>query len=135
MASSSLYDPFRELFVKGTPEETVRQRYLDLLTNELGFPASLIAVEKSLRELVKDARPPSRRVDILCFEPSGRPLLLIECKAVPLTKAMQRQVRGYNYFVKAPFIALVNNEEALFAEAAGSFTSGIRPFAECMSHA
>lgn len=128
-----LFDPYRRIWVVETPEEKVRQNCLTLLTKELGYPASLIAVEKSLKELIQIARPPLRRADILCFCPSGKPLLLIECKAVNITEAMKRQLKGYNYYLQAPYVALVNKEESLFASQHGPFLPGIKPFAECVA--
>lgn len=131
--SNELFDPFRRKWVVASPEELVRQKCLRRLTESLGYPASLIAVEKSLKELVQGPFPPLRRADILCFTQSGSPLLLIECKAVALNEAMQRQLKGYNYYVKAPFIALVNEGVELFASFEGPFQEGIRPFAECVA--
>ena len=58
---------------------------------------------------------PSRRIDILCFEPKElTPLLLIECKSVPIRESMLPQVMGYNAFIQAPFIALVNQKSIVF---------------------
>ncbi|MEI6531687.1 MAG: type I restriction enzyme HsdR N-terminal domain-containing protein [Chlamydiota bacterium] len=131
----TIFDPYRGRLVVETPEEIVRQSCLKLMVEELGYPSSLIAVEKSLKELLKTSKPPLRRADILVFSLSGEPLLLIECKAVPLTLAMQRQVRGYNYYIKAPFIALINDKEALFSTKGGAFEIGIRPYEWCLFHA
>lgn len=133
MASSSpsnqLFDPFRRLYVKATPEERVRQQWLIYLTESLGYPASLIAIEKSLKEISSHKKVPLRRADILCFASTGKPLLLIECKAVPLTAAMERQLRGYNYYVQAPYMALVNGNKGLFSTAGGLFQEGVKAFA------
>lgn len=128
----SFFDPYRQKWVVMTPEEGVRQSCLRQL-EVLGYPKSLMAVEKSLKELMGVARPPKRRADILCFDPRGRPLLLVECKAVPLTEAMQRQLMGYNFYIEAPFIALVSSSLALFAAKNGPFSEGLRPFAECVA--
>lgn len=76
------------------------------MIGELGFPKGLISVEKKLTT--------SRRYDLLCHANMGgdiRPLLLVECKAVPLTKETEEQALGYNDLVKAPFICLVNETE------------------------
>lgn len=131
----TIFDPYRGRWVVETPEEIVRQSCLKLMVEELGYPSGLIAVEKTLKELLNSASPPLRRADILAFSPLGEPLLLIECKAVPLTLAMQRQVRGYNFYIKAPFIALVNDKEALFSKHGGIFQIGIHPYEWCLFHA
>src|SRR3990167_4122115 len=85
------------------------------MKDELGFPAELICVERSLSSLPHLAGQivPDRRFDIICFKKHGEvilPLLIVECKAVLLTKKAAMQVIGYNHFAKAPFIALANQK-------------------------
>lgn len=87
------------------PEEQVRQALLRQL-NELGYPSSLIAVEKEIGA--------GRRADIICYhkvEGELKPYLLIECKAVSLNQAAINQVIGYNHDVQAPYIAVANQHE------------------------
>lgn len=67
------------------------------MISELGYPKSLISVEK---------RVGSRRFDLVCYTQTGLPLLLVECKAVELSEAAQNQAVGYNAVIKAPFICL-----------------------------
>ncbi len=81
------------------------------MIEKLGYPKALLGVEKSLVDIAdatfsaKDI--PRRRVDIVCFtKGEARPLLLIECKALDLSEKSFRQVIGYNYYVKAPFVAV-----------------------------
>lgn len=120
--TESLYCQIRQARVSALPEEKVRQRLLNHMIQELGFPASLIAVEKSLRQLphlsVTDRRlVPDRRADIICFAKgtvSGNdlyPLLLVECKAIKLSPRVINQVLGYNHFIRACFIAIANEDE------------------------
>lgn len=74
-----------------TPEEYVRQEILQLML-QLGYPSSYIAVEKDLAALLctQNTFFPDRRADIVCYtkQPSKglRPLLIVECKAIPLTQ-------------------------------------------------
>ncbi len=103
------------------PEECVRVQVLAHLVNDLGFPAGCIAIERelaSMPHLQGVSHPlPLRRADIVCFakktggDKSLFPLLLIECKSVKLTRKMENQVVGYNHFLKADFVALVNQHE------------------------
>lgn len=72
------------------------------MTAELGYPKGLISVEKKVGE---------RRYDLVCFLPSGKALLLVECKAVPIQRMAERQAFGYNAAIKAPFICLANETE------------------------
>jgi hypothetical protein len=116
-----LFDPIRRRFVSPLPEEKVRQNWILQMIQELGFPKSLIGVEKDIFRLPhlqgKEKFPIKRRADILCFAKNlhpdypAYPLLLIECKATPLTEATIRQVIGYNHVVKAYFVAIANAEE------------------------
>lgn len=110
----------RRDWIAATPEEVVRQRLLHDMVNELGYPSSLIAVEKALRQLphLSGKNPkdiPDRRIDILCYAPASTgslsPLLVVECKAVPLTWRVVNQVLGYNQLIQSPFVAIANEGE------------------------
>ena len=106
----------RRSLVKATPEERVRQELLFRLVTLLGYPASLIVIEKNIAELPNRSSllpPPRRRVDLVIYHPSGFPLMLIECKACAFTKGAIRQVLGYNAFIAAPCVALVNAVDTL----------------------
>lgn len=116
--SEQLFCRIRQEWVAALPEEYVRQALLQRMIHELGYPSELIAVEKALdflphlMELGKSL--PERRADILCFKKNNSqllPFVLIECKAVPLTDKTVNQVAGYNHYVGAPFIVVVNREE------------------------
>lgn len=104
---SQVWDEIRKSWVAATPEEIVRQLWLQRMIRELQYPKSLIAVEKKIPQL-------QRRIDILCYDPDCKPLLLIECKCEDLDQKAIEQVVGYNHFVKAPFVAVVNEKEVRF---------------------
>lgn len=114
-----MYCVIRKTWVAATPEEYVRQKTLEHLVQHLGFPSSYIAVEKELKSMMNlssiTTPLPDRRIDIICYakEPQGelRPLIIIECKAVPISSKDLRQVIGYNHLLKASFIALINQTE------------------------
>jgi hypothetical protein len=112
---NKLYDPVRRAWVAATPEEQVRQRLLRQLIDQLGYPVALMAVEKELRALPHLAHHcsplPRRRADLIVFAPGElEPLLLVECKAVPLTPAVINQALGYNFYVAAPVVAILNSD-------------------------
>jgi hypothetical protein len=93
--------------VAKTPEEIVRQSLLHKMLGSLGYPKSLIAVEKELSST-------HRRFDIVCFTPDPKhgglsPLLVVECKAEKMEKEALQQAMGYNSFLHAPFICIVCN--------------------------
>jgi hypothetical protein len=111
MTSEVLYDEVRKLWVTATPEEIVRQNLLKKMIEKLSYPRELLSVEKSLGDLCSYKQEvPFRRVDIACFAKGKEgvyPLLLIECKeSSALRDSALAQVRGYNHFFKATFIAV-----------------------------
>jgi hypothetical protein len=119
LKSNALYDPIRSKWVSATPEEQIRQRLIRHMIDTLGYSPLWMAVEKELAQLPHLRLQPSaevarRRVDIIIFNPHTlTPLLMLECKALPLIQAMAEQVIGYNLYVQAPFIALANGKEVL----------------------
>jgi len=100
------------------PEEKVRQALIYEMTQNLGYPMGNFALETNLAYLphLQNTKriPPRRRADVVVFasglhpEHPFYPLLLIECKAVFLTKKAWRQMVGYNQFVGACFVAGVD---------------------------
>ena len=118
-----LFDPVRKTNVLPLPEEIVRQKLINKMINQLGFPISLLAVEKDLCSLPhlanKEFPSQRRRADIVCFAKdinpdfSVYPLLMIECKACSLSKKTIDQVLGYNHFVKAYFVSIANEKEII----------------------
>lgn len=121
MSSRLVYDEVRNLWVRATPEEIVRQQLLTRMIRDLKFPKELICVEKELSQmphlLGSHSTLPDRRADIICFannihpEHVLYPLLLIECKDEGIGSDAVRQLLGYNHFVKARFVALANHLE------------------------
>ena len=99
----------RKIEVADQPEERVRQDLLQKMVGSLGFPLSLIAVEKGLSHISELPNVPDCRVDILVFTKEFEPLLIIECKAVPLLDGALQQVMGYNHYLGAPFFAVAND--------------------------
>jgi hypothetical protein len=117
-----LYDPIRKKWVEKTSEEAIRQDLIHQMIEKLGYPAPLIAVEKELAQLPNlrgsGAPIPKRRADIVVYAKQAKiyalkAILMIECKAVPLTPKFAQQVIGYNAFVGAEFIALANETQVL----------------------
>ena len=99
-------------------EEDVRQELFREMTERLGYPASLIVLEKEISGLPHTGgRGRGRRLDLICMAPgihprfSLYPLLIIECKRDGLDGRALRQAMGYNAIVQAPFVCLANREE------------------------
>ncbi|NGX61058.1 MAG: hypothetical protein K940chlam9_00537 [Chlamydiae bacterium] len=134
---AKIYDEIRKKWVEATPEEIIRQNLLHHMVQNLGYPKSLIALEKELSTLPhlspqQKQQAPKRRLDILVYQKkSFLPLLLIECKAIPLTPNKIHQVLGYNTFVQAPYIGLCNEKEIWIAnvqEEEATFAVNLPPY-------
>lgn len=116
----TLLCPVRGIELLATPEERVRCDLLARMVGELGYPASMLSIERALDQVPHlqgvDGLP-DRRFDVVCFSsnihPSHAlyPLLLVECKAVPLDRTVLTQVTGYNHYLQAYFVAVVNQDE------------------------
>ena len=121
MTTSRLYCPIRKIWVAAIPEEQVRQGWLQVMREKLGYPQEMLGVEKALHQMphIEQGKTelPDRRADIVCYAKgihphySLYPLLLIECKAAPLTAKVKQQVTGYNLHVGAYFIAIANEKK------------------------
>ena len=100
-----ILDPVRKRFVRLTPEEWVRQHFLNLLVEQHKYPASLIHVEASL-----SYNHLSKRSDIVVYSPQGKPLMAVECKApsVGITQRVFEQLAMYNFTLKVSYLALTN---------------------------
>lgn len=102
---SLIFDAYRHRWVKLTPEEWVRQNFVRYLIGEKHFPASLMAIERSLRFNQQDFR-----ADAVVFSTSGKPILIIECKA-PEVKIIQKvfdQIVRYNFEFQVDYLIVTN---------------------------
>ncbi|HMI79121.1 MAG TPA: type I restriction enzyme HsdR N-terminal domain-containing protein, partial [Ferruginibacter sp.] len=88
-----------------SPEEWVRQNFLQYLVHVKKYPASLIAIEKEIRlEEMK------KRFDIVVYDRNSKPWMIIECKEmnVALDKAVLDQALRYNITLQVPYLAITN---------------------------
>lgn len=100
-----IFDLIRKKFLVLTPEEWVRQHVLQWLTNDKGYPISLINVEKEIH--VRNTR---KRYDIVVFKPDGSLYIIVECKApkVQITQATFDQIARYNLELQADLLMVTN---------------------------
>jgi hypothetical protein len=100
-----ILDTIRRRFVKLTPEEWVRQNFIQYLVNEGKYPAGLIGVEIAI-----NLNRLKRRVDILVHNRSGVPVMIVECKApdISLNDKVFDQIVVYNLGLKVPYIIVTN---------------------------
>ncbi len=100
-----ILDVQRRKFVKLTPEEWVRQNFVQYLIREGGYPPGLIGIEIPLiyNKLKK-------RVDILVHDRKGQPVMIVECKSydVPLDDPVFEQIAIYNMRFNVPCLVVTN---------------------------
>ena len=100
-----IFDSIRKKYVVLTPEEWVRQNFLKYLIHEKNFPSSLIAVEAGLKY-----NQLQKRADVLVYDKSGSPFLLVECKAssVKISQDTFDQIARYNMTFKVKYLVVTN---------------------------
>jgi hypothetical protein len=103
--SEMILDPLRRKYVKLTPEEWVRQNFVQYLINEGKYPAGLLGIEVFFR-----LNKLKRRIDILVHDRSGQPVLIVECKApeVKIDETVFEQIATYNFNLKLPYLIVTN---------------------------
>ena len=100
-----VFDPLRRKYVALTPEEYVRQHFTAWMTESLGYPASLMNNEVSLR--LNDTL---RRCDTVVFRSDGTPCVIVEYKAptVAVTQSVFDQIARYNMVLHSRFLIVSN---------------------------
>ena len=100
-----ILDPLRRKFVKLTPEEWVRQNFVQYLINEGKYPAGLLGVEVMFR-----LNKLKRRVDILVHNRLGEAIMIVECKSadVKIDEKVFEQIATYNMKFKVPYLVVTN---------------------------
>ena len=117
-----IFCEWRHRWVRLTPEEWVRQQLLHHLVEQLGYSASLIAVEVPLEKISNlqstITNNKSYRADAVVYNKSMQPLMLIECKAetVPLTQKTLDQAVIYNRRLNVPYLLLHNGPQTIFVD-------------------
>ena len=108
-----IFDIIRKKYVVLTPEEWVRQHIIHYLIVVKGYPKSLIAVEKQLT-----INTLKKRFDILVFNNTGLPKIVVECKS-PNTKITQSafdQIARYNLNLNADLLMVSNGLQHYFCK-------------------
>jgi len=102
-----IFDEIRKQWILLTPEEWVRQNFLQYLQQVKSYPSSLIAIEReiSLGELKK-------RCDIVVYK-DAKPWMIVECKEmqVKLTEAVLKQILNYNISLNVSYLVITNGKE------------------------
>ncbi len=105
---NNIVDPVRKKSVANTPEEAVRQATIRFLHSNRGIPTGLMKVE----QVIENA-PGDKRADLIIYSTTGKPWMLVECKApsIKIDQTTFDQIANYNRFVKAPYLFVTNGSD------------------------
>lgn len=100
-----VYDNQRSKWVILTPEEWVRQHFVSMLVNSMGYPASRIANEVSI-----SYNGVAHRCDTIVYGADRAPWMIVEYKAptVKISRSVFRQIARYNLVAHAQYLAVTN---------------------------
>ena len=100
-----IFDIARKKWVFLSPEEWVRQHILNYLVYDKKYPTSLIAVERGI-----ELNGTQKRFDLVVFASSGKPKMIIECKAPEeaLNEKVFEQIARYNLSLKVDYLWVTN---------------------------
>ncbi len=103
-----VFDILRRRYVALTPEEWVRQHFVNYLINHLGYPAPLLANEVQLTVGEKHLR-----ADTVLFSRDMRPRMIVEYKApsVAITPEVFNQIAVYNTLLHVDYLVVSNGVE------------------------
>lgn len=103
-----IFDSLRKKFVTLTPEEWVRQHFINFLITEKNYPASFFAIEKEhkLNELKK-------RSDLLVYDKNLKPWMIVEFKSADVTISQEAfyQIARYNLTHDVKYLVVSNGIE------------------------
>jgi len=101
----TLFDEIRKKNIVITPEEWVRQHFVQYLIRQKHFPKTLIKLEGGHK-----LHGMAKRSDIVVFNSAGEKILLVECKAPSVTIDQKTfdQIARYNMVHKVKLLAVSN---------------------------
>lgn len=101
----TIWDMLRKKYVALTPEEWVRQHFVNFLITHKGFPSSLLANEVSLNVGEK-----TLRADSVLYDKNLTARVIIEYKAptIPINQKVFDQILTYNLLLHVDFLIVSN---------------------------
>jgi predicted type IV restriction endonuclease len=105
-----IFDSIRKTWLLLTEEEWVRQNMVAYFVSTMRYPKEIIALEKGLT--VNGLR---KRFDILLYDSSHLPWMLVECKApgINLSDEVLQQVLRYNLTMPVRWLVITNGEQTV----------------------
>lgn len=109
--SDEVFDVIRKKWIVLTPEEWVRQHFIHLLINHLGYPMGLFRIEGQHNYSGR-----IKRSDIVIMNKLGNVHLLVECKSHKerLSAKTLDQLAVYNRTLQAKYVSVTNGMKHFF---------------------
>ena len=103
-----IWDQIRSKYVALTPEEWVRQHFINYLITEKQYPASLIANETQI-----SLNTQRKRCDSVVYDNKLNPLVIVEYKSpdVKITQEVFDQIARYNIVLRVKYLIVSNGLE------------------------
>ena len=100
-----IYDILRRKYVALTPEEWVRQHFINYLISEKGYPTGLLVNETEIK--IGDKK---LRCDSVLLGNDGQPKMIIEYKAptIALSQKVFDQITVYNMLLHVDYLIVSN---------------------------
>ncbi len=100
-----ILDALRKKRLLLTPEEWVRQHFVQFLILDKKYPKSLIKLEGGLK-----VNTLQNRTDIVVFDKQGLPFILVECKAsnIKINQNVFDQAARYNTIYNVKYLVVSN---------------------------
>lgn len=100
-----IFDTVRQKYVALTPEEWVRQHFVNYLIQEKGYPKELLG-----NEIAIQLNKTSKRCDTVIYNRFLAPLMIIEYKSptVTISRAVFDQIARYNMVLKVRYLIVSN---------------------------
>jgi type I site-specific restriction endonuclease len=113
----TIWDPLRKKEVALTPEEQVRQWCIRILAEQMKVPMHMMMSEVGFRLAGKQLR-----ADILVYDRSARPLIVVECKRpeVVLTQEVLDQAIRYNIVLDVKYMIITNGTRTFICQRRGN---------------
>lgn len=101
---NEIFDPVRKRYLVLTPEEWVRQHFIQYLITNKNFPATLVIIEKGLT-----VNRMKKRFDAVAYK-NDQPTVLIEFKSpkVKIDQKVFQQIATYNLQLKVKYLIVSN---------------------------
>ncbi len=108
-----IFDEIRKRKIMLTPEEWVRQHFVQYLIRVKNYPRSLIKLEGGMR-----LHGMPKRTDIVVYDPHGQKILMVECKApgVAIDQKVFDQIARYNITHQIRLLAVSNGLQHYYCD-------------------